>query len=136
MRLVGTNADMRKGSVTGLPVSGWMDELTTAEWWVGGGEGGDQTAGGRWQVIVTICARRIRVSTNTSYLWSKLTLLRTVKLLLLRRIDPEALLARGLDLRVERLDIRLRLLELSGRREERERRGRAVEVLEAAGWVC
>lgn len=30
IRLVGTNADMRKGSGTGLPVSGCMDELTTA----------------------------------------------------------------------------------------------------------
>ena len=31
IKFVGTNADIRKGSVTGLPVSGCIDESTTSD---------------------------------------------------------------------------------------------------------
>jgi hypothetical protein len=101
--LVGTKALIRKGRVTGLPVSGWIDELTTA-------------------------VSAVRAT------YPRLTLLGVVVRLLGGAVDPEALLARGLDPLIVVLDVLDGLVELRRRREEGERRRRAVKVREAAAW--
>lgn len=138
---------MRKGRVTGLPVSGWIDELTTLECQCGACRrvhGRREAGNDGWQVWLQETQRSWKHFPNESCvpahraflllvpLLVLLTLLGTVKPLPLIRVDPVSRLASGLDGSIVAGDIRLGLGELGCRSEEGERRGGAVKVAEAA----
>ena len=108
IRLVGTNADIRKGNGTGSPVSGCIDELTTT-------------------IAVSPC--------TSNQMQDGLALFRSIISLLITSSDPTALRSGLLDQPFIPLDVELCLLELRGRREEGERRGGGVKIPQPAAWV-